>query len=142
MNVYVRGILVKRILIIHSVEGKLKEIAQGIAEGAGNKGNQVDVISTKDQGKVVTFFPYDLVLVGSPAGGLIKGKIADDIRNFLKQCKRTAGKEAVAFVTPKGIATDKALKVLMGELEKLGCFVNNFKTLKNRQAAVTFGESL
>lgn len=132
----------KKILIIHSIEGKLKEIAQGIAKGAENKGNQVDIISTKDTGKVVTFFPYDLVIVGSPAKGLVKGKIAEDIGPFLKQCKRTAGKEAIAFVTPKGLATDKSLKVLMGELEKLGCFVNNFKSLSNVQAAAAFGESI
>ncbi|MFP4016109.1 MAG: flavodoxin family protein [Halanaerobiales bacterium] len=132
----------KKILIIHSKEGKLPEIAQGIAEGVSKKGNQVDVVSTSDQGKVISFFPYDLILVGSPAKGIIKGKIAGDLRPFLSQCKRTAGKEAVAFVTPGGFATDKALKVLMGELEKLGCFVNNFKTIKSKGQAVTFGEKL
>jgi len=132
----------KKILVIHSTEGKLKNIAQGIAEGAGRKGNQVDLVSTADKGKVITFFPYDLVLVGSPSKGFIKGKIAEDVRPFLNQCKRTAGKEAVAFVTPSGFATDKALKVLMSELEKLGCFVNNFKTLKSKDDAVTFGERL
>lgn len=132
----------KKILIIYSIEGKLKEIAEGIAKGAGKNGYQVDVISTKAQGKVVSFFPYDLILVGSPAYGLIKGKIAADIQPFLSQCKRTSGKEAVAFITPKALATDKALKVLMGELEKLGCFVNNFATLKSEQSAVVFGEQL
>ncbi|MFP4662059.1 MAG: flavodoxin family protein [Halanaerobiales bacterium] len=132
----------KKILIIHSTEGNLPEVARGIAEGASKKGNQVDVVSTAEQGKVVTFFPYDLILVGSPAKGIIKGKIAGDIRPFLSQCKRTSGKEAVAFVTPSGFATDKALKVLMGELEKLGCFVNNFKTVKNKSQAVSFGEKL
>jgi len=132
----------KKILIVHSKEGKLPEIAKGIAEGAANKGHQVDVVGTNEQGKVITFFPYDLVLVGSPAEGFIKGKIAGDLRPFLSQCKRTAGKEAVAFVTPSGFATNKALKVLMSELEKLGCFVNNFKTLKSKSDAVSFGERL
>lgn len=132
----------KRILIIHSVEGKLKEIAEGIARGAERNGYQVDVLSTKDTGRVVTFLPYDLILVGSPAKGVIKGKIAEDISPFLRQCKRTDGKEAIAFVTPNGLATDKALKVLMAELEKLGCFVNDFKAFSNVQAAVAFGENL
>lgn len=136
------GYIMKRILIIHSVEGKLKEIAQAIAKGAEAKGNQVDVISTKDTGKVVTFLPYNLILVGSPAKGVVKGKIAEDISPFLRQCKRAAGKEAIAFVTPNGLATDKALKVLMSELEKLGCFVNDFRTISNERAAVAFGENL
>lgn len=132
----------KRILIIHSVEGKLKEIAEGIARGAERNGYQVDVLSTKDTGRVVTFLPYDLILVGSPAKGVVKGKIAEDIPPFLSQCKRTAGKEAIAFVTPNGLATDRALKVLMGELEKLGCFVNDFRSISNLQSAVAFGENL
>src|SRR5690606_10964019 len=119
------------ILIIHSVEGKLKEIGEGIARGAERSGYQVDFLSTKDTGRVVTFLPYDLILVGSPAKGVIKGKIAEDISPFLRQCKRTDGKEAIAFVTPNGLATDKALKVLMAELEKLGCFVNDFKAISN-----------
>ncbi|NLM96743.1 MAG: flavodoxin family protein [Halanaerobiaceae bacterium] len=132
----------KKVLIIYSSEGNLKEIAEGIAEGARKNAYQVDLISTREQGKVVSFFPYDVVLVGSPAYGVIKGKIAPDIPPFLSQCKRTAGKEAIAFVSPKGMATDKALKVLMAELEKLGCFVNNFTALKSRQSAVAFGEQL
>lgn len=136
------GFLMKKILIIHSKEGNLQEIAKGIAEGAGKKGHQVDIVGTKDQGKVITFFPYDLILVGSPTKGFIKGKIAADLRPFLSQCKRTAGKEAGAFVTPSGFATNKSLKVLMSQLEKLGCFVNNFKTLKSKSDAVNFGERL
>ena len=132
----------KKVLIIHSDESKLQEIAKGIEEGLRNNGHQVDIISTREKGKVVSFFSYDLVLVGSPSKGIIKGKIAADIVPFLRQCKRTAGKKAVAFVTPSGFATNKALKTLMGELEKLGCFVNNFKTIKSRSEAVDFGENL
>ncbi|MFW5981947.1 MAG: DNA-binding response regulator [Halanaerobiaceae bacterium] len=132
----------KKVLIIYSEEGKLKEIAEGVEEGLQNNGYQADIISAKEQGRPVSFFPYDLVLVGSPGKGFIKGSIASDIPAFLKQCKRTAGQEAVAIVTPSGLATNKALKALMGELEKMGCFVNNFKTIKNKKEAVAFGESL
>lgn len=132
----------KKILLIHSTEGKLPEITQGIAQGASNQGHQVDIISTKQQGKVVTFFPYDLVLLGSPARGFIRGKIASDIRPFLSQCKRTAGKKAIAFVTPSYFATNKALKTLMGELEKLGCFVNDFTTLRSKSDGVDYGQKL
>ncbi|MEJ6951158.1 flavodoxin family protein [Natronospora cellulosivora (SeqCode)] len=132
----------KKVLIIHSTEGNLEEISKGIEEGLENNGYQVDTISTNEKGKVHSFFPYDFVIVGSPSKGFIKGTIAADISSFLKQCKRTAGKNAIAFVTPSGIATNKSLKALMGELEKLGCFVNDFRTIKNRNDAVSFGESL
>ncbi|MFW5991586.1 MAG: flavodoxin family protein [Halanaerobiaceae bacterium] len=132
----------KKILVIHSTEGKIPEISSGIAQGASARGHQVDVISTKDQGKVISFFPYDLILLGSPARGFIRGKIASDIRPFLSQCKRTAGKKAIAFITPSYFATNKALKILMGELERLGCFVNDFATLRSKSDGKDYGQNL
>jgi menaquinone-dependent protoporphyrinogen IX oxidase len=132
----------QKILIIYSQEGKIKDIADGIAEGAKNKGNQVDLISTEERGRLVTFSPYDLVIVGSPTRGFFKGKIADDLPPFLGNCKRTTGKTTMAFVTPKAFATTRALKLVMAELEKLGCIVKNFASLKNRTEAVAFGQDI
>jgi menaquinone-dependent protoporphyrinogen IX oxidase len=130
-----------KILIIHSVEGDVDEIARGLSEGARKNGHQVDIISTKEN-KNITFFPYDLVIVGSPTRGFFKGKIATDISPFLSQCKRTMGKTAIAFVSPRAFATTRALKVLMGELEKLGCFVKDFASLSNYNGGVEFGRTL
>ena len=132
----------RRILIIHSEEGNLKEVAQGIAEGANINGHRVDILSTKDRSKLVTFFPYDLILTGSPTLGFFKGKIAGDIKHFLGQCKRTAGKSAIAFVTPRAFATTKALKLMMAELEKLGCIVKDFVNLRSKNEAINFGKKL
>ncbi len=132
----------RKILIIHSEEGNLKGVVQGIAEGAGSNGHRVDIISTKDRNKIVTFFPYDLILTGSPTLGFFKGKIAGDIKHFLSQCKRTAGKSAIAFVTPRAFATTRALKILMAELEKLGCIVKDFANLRNKNEAISFGKKL
>ncbi|ACL70558.1 hypothetical protein Hore_18090 [Halothermothrix orenii H 168] len=132
----------QKILIIHSEEGNIEEIARGIAEGARKNGHQVDILSTRDRGRVVSFFPYDLILVGSPTRGIFKGKIGKDLPPYLRECKRTAGKTAMAFVTPRFFATTTALKKVMAELEKLGCFVKNFASLKNRGEAVRFGEKL
>lgn len=132
----------QKILIIHSINGKLDEIAGGIAEGLRHNGHQVDILSTAYKERPVTFHPYDLVLAGSPTRGIFKGKVSEDIPPFLKKCKRTAGQKTIAFVTPRFFATTRALRSLMAELEKLGCIVYNFSSLKNRQQAVKFGESL
>jgi flavodoxin len=135
-------VTLQKILIIHSKKGDLKRIAEGIEEGAENKGHRVDVLSTERRGRMVSFHAYDLVIVGSPTEGFFRGSIASDLKPFLKKCKRTVGQETVAFVTPRYFATNKALKSLMGQLEELGCVVNDFKTLKSYSQAVTYGKSL
>lgn len=132
----------KKILIIHSAEGNLDKISRGIKEGAVNRGYNVDVLSTEDRGRTVNFHPYDLVVVGSPTKGVFRGSIAEDLPTYLRDCKRTQGQEAIAFVTPRFFATSKALKSLMGQLEKLGCIVNDFRSLGNYDEAVEFGKGL
>ncbi|MFW6034656.1 MAG: DNA-binding response regulator [Halothermotrichaceae bacterium] len=132
----------KKILIIYSTEGELDEVVRGIEKGASANGHQIDVLSTDEKPQTLSFHPYDLVLVGSPTKGLFKGKIAGDIDPFLRDCKRTEAQDAVAFVTPRFFATTKSLKKLMGVLEKQGCFVKNFVSLKTKVDAFDFGKKL
>lgn len=131
----------KKILIIYSTEGDLKNIAEGIAQGARQNGYEVELFDTNYSGRPISFFKYDLVIAGAPTQGIFRGKIPSDLANFLKYCKRTSGQEAMAFVTPRFFATNKALKKVMGELEKLGCIVKDFRTLKNEKEAEEFGGS-
>ncbi len=132
----------QKVLIIYSSVGSIKQIAEGIAEGLEKNGHQTKVLKAVDNSRPVSFYSYDLVIVGSPTLGLFKGKIAADLPSFLNNCKRTTGQEAVAFVTPRLFGTTKALKRVMAQLEKLGCIVNNFKSLKNYSQALEFGKSI
>lgn len=132
----------QKILIIYSKEGDIKDIAEGIAEGAREEGYQVELKDTEIDGRPVSFFPYDLVIAGAPTQGIFRGKIPSDLSSFLKECKRTGGQDAMAFVTPRFFATNKALKLVMGELEKLGCIVKDFRKIKNRKEAVQFGKKI
>ncbi len=132
----------KKVLIIHSKEGDLKDITQGIAKGLKENGHQVDTLDTEDSGRPVTFFPYDLVIAGAPTKGIFRGRIPTDLGKFLKDCKRTGGQDAMAFVTPRFFATNKALKKVMGELEKLGCIVIDFRIIKNVKEATDFGKNI
>ena len=132
----------KKILILHSIAGNMAQIASGIKEGAENGGHRVEVMTPENKKSVISFHPYDLVLAGSPTRGFFRGNIATDVIDLLKKCKRTEGQQAAAFVTPRFFATTGALKKLMAQLEKQGCIVNNFTSLKNRQQAVEFGRNM
>lgn len=132
----------QKVLIIYSAKGKVDSIAEGIAAGMQKNGHQVTLKAAGETDKPISFYAYDLVIVGSPTLGFFKGKIADDLAPFLKNCKRTGGQEAVAFVSPRLFGTTKALKKVMAELEKLGCIVKNFTSLKNYNQALEFGKSI
>ncbi len=132
----------QRLLIIHTPDADLKDIADGIKEGAESKGFRVDIKSTKDIGSGVSFYPYDLILAGSPTEGIFRGKIDQSLNKFLSEAKRTVGKDAVAYVKPRFFATNKALKKVMAALESQGCIVKNFKAIKNHQSAVEFGKNI
>lgn len=132
----------QRLLIIYTPDDDLEEIAEGLKEGAEANGYRVDLKNTKDIGNGISFYPYDLVLAGSPTRGIFKGKIDESLNKFLSEAKRTVGKDAVAYVKPRFFATNKALKKVMAALESQGCIVKNFKAIKNRQSAVEFGKNL
>lgn len=132
----------QRLLIIHTPDADLKDIAEGIKEGAESKGFRVDLKSTQDIGSGVSFYPYDLILAGSPTEGIFRGKIDQSLNKFLSEAKRTVGKDAVAYVKPRFFATNKALKKVMAALESQGCIVKNFKAIKNYQSAVEFGKNI
>jgi menaquinone-dependent protoporphyrinogen IX oxidase len=133
---------VQRLLIIHTPDADLKDIAEGIKEGAESKGFRVDIKNTNDVGNGVSFYPYDLILAGSPTKGIFRGKIDESLSSFLSEAKRTVGKDAVAYVKPRFFATNKALKKVMAALESQGCIVKNFKAIKNHQSAVEFGKNI
>ncbi|ADQ13853.1 response regulator transcription factor [Halanaerobium hydrogeniformans] len=132
----------QRILIIHTPDDDLKEIAEGIKEGAEKQGFRVELKNTADGAGGVSFYPYDLVIAGSPTLGIFKGKIDNSLRKFLKDVKRTTGQNAYAYVKPRFFASRKALKEVMAALEEQGCIVKNFKAIKDHQSAVEFGKSI
>jgi menaquinone-dependent protoporphyrinogen IX oxidase len=141
LNILPRGGILQKVLIIYSTEGDLKNMAESIAQGARQNGYEVELVDTNYSGRPISFFKYDLVVAGAPTQGIFRGKIPSNLSKFLKDCKRTTGQEAMAFVTPRFFATNKALKKVMGELEKLGCIVKDFRALKNEKKAKEFGNS-
>ncbi|MGM0419945.1 MAG: DNA-binding response regulator [Bacillota bacterium] len=131
-----------RVLIIHSADPKTSKMAGVIKTGAEKNGYNVDLYEAGEGNDEINFYKYDLVIAGSPSKGIIKGRPADDIKKTLSRCKRTVGTEAMAYIVPSFLGNTKALRLLMEELEKLGCVVKDFASLKNTQQAGEFGRKL
>lgn len=133
----------KKILIVYSKEGQISDYAQALKKGAEKSGHQVTlkeaVVNRHD---IISCHSYDLLVVASPLNGIIKVKIAEDIRSFLSQLKRTGGQEAIAFTKRKLIGTDKGLRSLMATMEKEGCIVKDFRAFKSKEEAFQYGEQI
>lgn len=129
------------VLIIYA-GGGMKNIARGIAEGVEKNGHSSEMIDANQRDRPISFHKFDLVAVGAPTKGIFRGSVPAELSETLKKCKRTMGQESVAFVTPRLFATSDALKKVMGEMEKLGCVVRNFRSLKSYNDAVEFGKGL
>ncbi len=128
----------KKILIIHSQEKGVKNVALGIKKEAERQGHRVDIEEASVTGQEISFHQYDLVIVGSEKTGFIKGKPASDIAPTLNRCKRTVGQDCYAYITPSLLGATRALKKLMEEMEKHGCVVKDFATLKKEKDGEEF----
>lgn len=130
----------QKILILHSPDKKVQQLAEEIKKGAETGGHRVDLIAASGSGgKDISFHPYDLVVVGSEKKGLIKGRPPQVMGETFSRCKRTVGQESMAFLKPSLFGNTRALRELMNEMEKQGMVVKDFATLKSTADAEEFG---
>lgn len=130
-----------KILVIYSQTWTDLAQIESLKKGLESNGHQVTIKTTADRGEMISCFPYDLLVVGSPIFGL-RGKIAEDLPPFLNTIKRMEGQVAMAFVKHKLLGTDKALRQLMNQMEAQGCIVKDFSDFKSSQDAYKFGAQI
>jgi menaquinone-dependent protoporphyrinogen IX oxidase len=128
----------KRVLIVYSTQKNLKELAEGLKEGFEQKGAKVDLEEAGRRERPLSLSKYDLTLFGSPVIGFFGGQVDNSIREFLKNCKGTAGQKTIAFVNSSLLGTSKSLKKLMKQLENKGCLVKDFRSFKNSEVAKNY----
>ncbi|NLM40434.1 MAG: hypothetical protein GX205_10310 [Firmicutes bacterium] len=118
-----------RVLILHSGEGKDPSLAQTLQRAFEKEGGRIEVISAAAAGSApISSAQYDLVCLISSFSGVFKPKMPQQIDNILKRVTRLEGKKGAAFV-PSKLGSAKALRVLMGLMEKQGVIVDYFATL-------------
>ena len=132
-----------RALILYSKSGGLKPLAEAVASGLSERSVHVDLKEADDRaGGPITVAPYDVICVGSPVLGLWGGQVASDVDEVIRRCTRLEGKQAAAFVKPKAFGTTKALRRLMGILERQGALVQDFAAVRGVPDAQAFGRRL
>jgi len=129
-------------LVIYSSEGRLEPLAGGVKRGLEQGGWNVEVVAASRSEARPLPGGFDLICVGSPSFGFWKGRAAEDIAPTLKRCRRLEGVPAAAFVTPRALASQMALRHVMALLEREGAFVRDFATIANVKQAEEFGARL
>ncbi|HHT72361.1 MAG TPA: hypothetical protein GX008_01460 [Firmicutes bacterium] len=130
-----------RVLIMHSGEGKIADLAQSLQRSFEKEGSRADLVSAAEGSTPISSAPYDLVCLLSSFSGLFKPKVPVEIDNILKRCTRLEGKKGAAFV-PAKLGSTKALRLLMSLMERQGMIVDYFSTLSSPADAQSAAQRL
>lgn len=119
-----------RVLIIHSDDEKLRQLAAGLEQQLTKHNVSVDVWSAAAAPSITTTAAYGLVVVISSFSGLLKPQFPVEIDAILKRCTRLEGRDSMAVV-PAKLGSGKALRQLMALMETQGMMVQDFLALKS-----------
>jgi len=121
----------KAVLIYGGENKKLELFVKKISSVIERKGNELKVIKAERGIVNCNFLPYELVLVGCPVSNMFKGKLPSELIDYIKRCTGLERKKTIAFIIPRLIGNDKALKNLMSLLESKGSFIIDFKQIRD-----------
>jgi hypothetical protein len=121
-------------------DGMLR-LAQAVARGIQQQGNQVDVFEgARDADAKLTIYQY--IAVGAePLGGL-GGRIPDAVKTFLSAAGAVAGKKSYAFVSRSTFGAAKSLVALMKCMEGEGMLIKTSDVLRSPAEAEEVGRRL
>ncbi len=132
-----------RALVIYDPTKRVSQLAEGIAEGLREGALTVELLAASERPDgVIPVASYSLICAGSATTGPFSGKLNAPVEATLNRCSRMEGKPAGAFVVPGIVGAGKALKRLMGAMERQGAMVQDFADVRTREDALQFGRRL
>ncbi len=132
-----------RILVLHTDDASILKSAELFKNALEQEGAKVDLQSPKAAGgSPVSAAPYGLVCVLAGYKGWWKPQLPADMDNLLKRVMRLEGKRGGAFVRPGPFGSSKALRVLMGHMERQGVMVEDFGTINGGQDVTAIAKRL
>ena len=132
-----------RVLILHPDDPKAQKSVAVLREELEREQLKVDLVSPASAGtSPVSTAPYGLVCFVSGYKGWWKPQIPAEMDNLINRVTRLEGKRGCAFVLPGMLGVTKALRVLMGHMEKQGVIVEDFGALSGRQEIMAIAKRL
>lgn len=132
-----------RVLIMHTDNPKIQKSVVALQKALEQESVKVDLVSPNTSGNTpVSTAPYALVCVVSGFKGWWKPQIPSEIDGLLKRATRLSGKRGSAFVISKLLGSSKALRVLMGHMERQGVIIEDFGTLGGEQEMASIAKRL
>ncbi len=132
-----------RVLFMHADDEKIQKSARALQKALEQDGVKVDLISPKEaSSSPVSAAPYGLVCVFSGYKGWWKPQLPVEMDGLLKKAMRLEGKKGGAFVRPGLLGSTKALRVLMGYMERQGVIVEDFGTIGGEQELASIAKRL
>jgi hypothetical protein len=123
---------------MHADDPKTKKSVAVMEEELKRQQVQIDLISPASAGTApVSTAPYGLVCIVCGYKGWWKPQIPVEMDNLIKRTTRMEGKRGCAFIVPGLLGVAKALRVLMGHMERQGVIVEDFGALGGRQEIVS-----
>lgn len=132
-----------RILIMHADNPKIRRSVLALQKELEKENVQVDLVSPSTAGNTpVSTAPYSLICVACGFKGWRKPQISEEVSNLLKRATRLEGKRGGAFVESKLLGSSRALRVLMGHMERQGVIVEDFGTLGGEKEMAVIAQRL
>ena len=132
-----------RAAVVYYAEKRKKELealSKALARGMEKQNISVDVFNARDFSRRLA--SYQLVAIGTEVTGTFGGKIPEDLSKFLISAGPAMNVRSFAFVSGKGMRTQKSLQALMKAMEREGMFIIYSDVLDNEGSAEAAGEQL
>jgi flavorubredoxin len=119
----------------------LMRLAQAVARGIEQQGNQVDTFEgARDSNAKLTIYQY--IVVGAEPVGTLGGKIPETVKTFLSGAGAVSGKKSYAFVSRSTFGAGKSLSALMKCMEGEGMLLKTSDILRSPAEAEEIGRRL
>ena len=132
-----------RVAVVYFQSGysEVKKISEALARGISTGNHIVELIDGETEtDKKLTGFEY--ILIGTAPISFFTGKISERISTYLKNSGMLTGKRSYAFIRKKGLASSKALRSLMKEMEKEGMMLKISDVIFSAEEAEAVGKKL